>query len=350
MRGGVAPSVDTSAFRAVRKSRKSVQGIRTPKTRCRGRRSGVGGLAVKPFKIAGLVAASDIELPGLLLAEDDASADVVIRSGVIPEVLDGAVACGPTWQLSGETLLLEIPDVARFLICGGREIVYQPLGRCEASDLTVFLAGPAMALLLELGGRTVFRASAVEVNGKAVLFCGPSGSGKSTLAAALAQRGYRVLLDDVCAPSLGSPPLVQPDAAWLKLWSHAIGRLGAEPRRGARVRQGLGKHYLDPGPVLAGPTPVGAVYNLGETRPPLVSGITSTNSVDAVLLVRRSGYHPLLARKLDRNALYFQAAAAIAHSAGVFHLTRPFDFDALPETMEMLERHWSEIGLLEAAA
>jgi serine kinase of HPr protein (carbohydrate metabolism regulator) len=44
----------------------------------------------------------------------------------------------------------------------------------------------------------VLHASAVRVAGKAVLFYGSSGTGKSTLAAALAQRGYPLIADDVC--------------------------------------------------------------------------------------------------------------------------------------------------------
>ena len=94
----------------------------------------------------------------------------------------------------------------------------------------------------------MLHASAVHVNGKAVLFCGPSGAGKSTLAAALAQRGYPLVTDDLCAITLapGAPPMVHPDGRQLKLWAQAIERLDLAERRGAPVRNRLEKFYVEP--------------------------------------------------------------------------------------------------------
>jgi hypothetical protein len=308
------------------------------------------GAQVSRYRIAGLLVASDMPLPGAAPADGDAPAEVTIRSGDVPSVLEAPTAVGPTWRLAGTTLLLDIPDVGRLRIEGGGEIVYQSDAIAPADDLAVFLAGPVLALLLDLRRQPVLRASGVWVEGRAVLFCGPSGSGKSTLAAALTQRGYPLLLDDVCAVTLAVPPLIQSDATWLKLWSRPIERLGLDGRRGDRVRACLEKHYLDPGAARAAPAPIGAVYNLREARPPHAAGIEAPNAVDAVLALRRSAYYPLMVQRLGLTDLYFRTGAAIAHAGSVFHLTRRLDLAALPETVSDLERHWSEIGLTKAAA
>lgn len=60
-----------------------------------------------------------------------------------------------------------------------------------------FLLGRVMALILYRHGRLVLHASAVQINGRAVLFMGQPGSGKSTLAAAFHRAGFAVLSDDL---------------------------------------------------------------------------------------------------------------------------------------------------------
>jgi hypothetical protein len=55
----------------------------------------------------------------------------------------------------------------------------------------------------------------------------------------------------------------------------------------------------------------------------------------------------LLVRRLGQKADYFHAAAAMANTAGIFHLTRVLNFAEMPSVISGLERHWDEIGLGE---
>ncbi len=136
-----------------------------------------------------------------------------------------------------------------------------------------------------------------------------------------------------------------PDGRQLKLWAQAVNRLELSEQRGERVRMTLEKYYVDPGAASTDPLPVGAVYMLREARAPLAPGIQRPNVVDVALLLRRNAYRPQLVRRFDQTAHYFQAAAAIANSGGVFHLTRKLGFPVIGEAIDMLERHWSEVGL-----
>jgi hypothetical protein len=207
-------------------------------------------------------------------------------------------------------------------------------------------------ILLHQREQIVMHASAVRVNGKAVLFCGASGAGKSTMAAALVQRGYPLVTDDVCAISLAGAarPVVHPDGRQLKLWAHSIDRLELADRRGDRVRNRLEKFYVEPSDTSVTPLPLGAVYALREARPPHQPGIERPNVVDAALLLRRHAYRPLLVRRMEQKANYFHAATAIANTAGIFHLTRTLNFAALPDVLGRLEQHWRDTGLMEAGA
>jgi len=305
------------------------------------------------YRVAGLAVASEIELPGAIAAAPQAGApDIAVRSGRVPAALEQASARGATWEIAGDKFLFRVPDVARFLLGGGREITFEAAPGVEAGDISIFLLGTVLGILLHQRGQIVLHASAVRVNDKAVLFCGPSGAGKSTLAAALAQRGFPLVADDFCAVTVSGAGavMVQPDGRNLKLWAQAIQKLDLAERRGARVRNRLEKFFVEPAAVFTEPLPLGTVYALREARPPHKPAIERPNVVDAALILRRTAYRPALVNRMGQKADYFRAATAIANAAGIFHLTRAFNFESMPELVAQLERHWLDVGLTERAA
>jgi hypothetical protein len=312
---------------------------------------GVG--AVHCYCVCGLSVSSDIDLPGLIaMALDRAPPDVTIRQRPVPATLKDVNATGPTWQIAGNQFLLRIPGIARFLLRAGSEIAFEPEDDTPPQDIAIFIIGTVFGILLHQREQIVLHASAVRVNGNAILFCGASGAGKSTLAAALAQRGFPLVTDDICAIAVtgAGTPMVHPDGRQLKLWAQAIERLDLAGRRGERVRARLEKFYVEPSEAHSEPLPLGAVYALREARPPHAPGIESPNVVDAALILRRNAYRPLLVNRMGQKADYFHAATTIANIAGIFHLTRALDFTAMPEVISCLEQHWLEIGMTEKAA
>jgi hypothetical protein len=307
---------------------------------------------VQFYRIAGFTVASEITLPGLIAGASRGTPEITIRRGAVPERLPGATTAGPTWQIAGKQFLVTIPDIARFLLSDGNAIVCEPASEAAEADVPIFILGTVFGILLHQREQIVLHASAVRVNGKAVLFCGQSGAGKSTLAAALAQRGYPLVTDDFCTLTMDATgtPLVHPDGRQLKLWAQAIERLDLAQSRGERVRASLEKFYVEPSEVFTEPLALGAVYALREERPPNASGVEQPNVVDAALLLRRNAYRPLLVRRMDQKANYFRAATTIANVAGIFYLTRAMDFAKMPDVISWLETHWLDLRLMERAA
>jgi hypothetical protein len=304
------------------------------------------------YRIAGLDVSSEIMLPGLIaVARPAGRGEVRIRRAPVPRVLEGATESGPTFQIAGDRFLFQLPGIARFLLQEGRDIAFECENGTSEDDTAVFIIGTVFGILLHQRGQIVLHASAVRVNGRAVLFCGASGAGKSTMAAALGGRGYAMVTDDVCAITTeDGAPMVQPDGRQLKLWEQAVENLELAPRLGGAVRKRLRKFYVEPFEATATALPLGAVYVLREARPPLKDGIERPNVVDSALLIRRNAYRPRLVAALQQRPQYFVSAAAMIASAGLFNLSLPKDFASLPKFIDLLEKHWSEIGLRDPVA
>jgi hypothetical protein len=307
---------------------------------------------VNSYRICGLSVASDIVLPGLIAGEPRAVPQVTIRRGVVPEALQGARAIGPTWQIAGKQFLLHVPKIARFLLNDGNQIVFTPESEASAEDIPIFILGTVFGILLHQREQIVLHASAVEVNGRAVVFCGASGAGKSTLAAALAQRNYRLITDDVCAITLSADaaPMVHPDGRQLKLWAQAIKKLELENVKREPVRGCLEKFYVEPNGATNRALPLAVIYALREGLHSDDLNIEQPSVVDSAIMLRNNAYRPLLVVRLQQKAHYFRAAAQIMNRSGMFVLTRPWDFASIPGVVAWLERHWSDIGVSEKAA
>lgn len=304
------------------------------------------------YRVSGLSVGSELALPGLIaLGVDRGTPEVTIRPGAVPQSLENPSASGPTWQIEDRRFLLRIPGIARFLLSNGNEIQFELEPGADEADIPVFILGTVFGILLHQRGQIVLHASAVRVDGKAILFCGPSGAGKSTMAAALALCGLPLVTDDVCAITvINGIPMAQPDGRQLKLWTQAIEQLELSSSRGPRVRNRLEKFYVEPGAAFSEALPLGAIYALREARPPHATGIERPNVVDAALILQRYAYRPLIVERMGQKPDYFRATATIANAAGIFHLTRALDFKAMPDVIGLLERHWRETGLMEKAA
>lgn len=314
------------------------------------------------YVMSGLRVTSDCAMPGLIeTSAASAAPDVRIRQGEVPMALAGSDTAGPNWQMAGDRFLLRIPGIVRMTLDAGIAITWQCEGDTRPEDAVIFISGSGFGLLMHQHGRCIMHGSAVEVGGRAVLFCGPSGAGKSTLAAAVAGRGFGHVADDQCVLSglAGGEVLVHPDGRAHKLWEQAITKLDLAERSGDPVRSALRKFFVAPHAASAADSgaalPLAGIYILAEARAPdLMKGnsvtITPLNLADAAIAVRANAYRPAMVERLGQAGLYLQAAAATQRSGGVFRLVRPMNFAVMDEVLAALTRHWQDTGLAERVA
>ena len=217
-----------------------------------------------------------------------------------------------SYELGGGDVLLDLPPTVAFsLEPGAGRIVVDSRGG-DAELIEHRIGSSAICVLLGLRGDLVLHASAVEVNGRAVLFCGPTLRGKSTLARALGEAGYPVLAEDGIAIDLGEGgPVAFPGA------------------RGVRVRSrdGNGRNrtdlVADPGGEPAG-CRVAAVVLLGERDAALEVGRLQPAQALALLT-------PNLIHSGGRASIgtAFARLATLLRSTPAFRLALPDDLGAL---------------------
>jgi hypothetical protein len=221
-----------------------------------------------------------------------------------------------SYELGDGCCLIELPPTARFMLelLPGRIVVDS--GEDDAELLEHRIVSSAACTLLSMRGDLVLHASAIEVCGRAVLFCGPTQRGKSTLARALGETGHRLFGEDGISIELRD--------------GESVAFPGA---RGVRVRSGDGEGrsrtdlLLDPGSEEPDPCPVGAVVLLGERGERLT--VEPFEPARALALLT-----PNLVHSGSRGAIgaAFANLATLLSSTPAFAASLPDNLDALAES------------------
>lgn len=286
------------------------------------------------YHYAGVQVASDMPLPewtNFTNAPLHHDPDVVIRQ---TEPMD---ACS-TYTLSGQgaQLTFDLPQVGRYAIQAGREIVLKPCVDAGEDALRLFLLGSAWGALGYQRGWFPLHASVVQIGDGAVAFCAPSGHGKSSLAAWLIQQGYGLISDDLCRLEISGTqaPRVWRSAPRLKLWQDALHALTWQDQPICRDEWRVDKfHLLDPTrPMQPHPQaqtlPLRALYVLawGELALQRLTGLRAIQTV-----IEAATYRPEFVAALGLTAPYWQQAMTLVSQIPIFHLQRPRDWAVMPD-------------------
>ena len=289
------------------------------------------------YAVHGLTIASVLECPELPAGHGPPHVEV--RYGTVPTHLDNPRKAGVLFEVSPDSYLLRVDAVARYWARAGREIVIEPTPDADAVDVRTFLFGPVINALLHQRGALVLHAGGVVGPRGALLVAGESGRGKSTAVAALANRGYQILTDDVAAIVLDGDdrPLVWPGSPQLRLWPDAIARLGYDMALASPVRPGVDKFTVDMQEQFsAEPQPLGAVYlleahNGSELE---IERLENSARFDAV---RSHTRNFRVIEGLGMQRAHFRMAAAIAARVPVIRLKRPRTGDSVDAIAGMID-------------
>ncbi len=183
-----------------------------------------------------------------------------------------------------------------FLInAGGTEAWVQWPDDEDLDETLAFLTGPILGFMLRLQGTLCLHASVVQIDDHCVALLAPSGGGKSTTAAALAQKGFTVVSDDILVlTKRHGRYCAQVGPRGVRLLPDSLDVLFNKPDSGNRMTPSLDKTLVeisesDCSGVMAA-IPLVAVYTRGSILSADKPEISSASGADALSTLLQHTY------------------------------------------------------------
>ena len=289
---------------------------------------------------------SEITLPELA-SHPPGPANIHISLGGIPDSLSA-----PQWtthgvQIQGDSALLEVPGIARYLIQQGSSIRVDPDKNAQIVDIRLFLLGTALGIACHQNGTFPLHASAVLVNHHSIAFVGPSGAGKSTLGTWLTRAGYPLLTDDVCMlePIQDAAPIAHSGSPRIKLWLDTLQALEIDHSRLQRDMTRADKFHLtldQQHSAIA--APLRAIYLLSDENARKCTIKGPLDPLGAIATIADNTYRQELIEALNRSQQHFSDCVDIARHVPVYRLLRPRSLQAMETVVEQLQQHWKQLA------
>jgi energy-coupling factor transporter ATP-binding protein EcfA2 len=237
--------------------------------------------------------------------------------------------------------LLAWQDLLTVDVREGRDICFDPRDEAELSWLRQCLLGPALGLVLQQRGALALHASAVALEGEAVVVMGPKGAGKSTIAAAMCGQGGRLLADDIVVIDRGSTdvPHVRPGFPQLKLWTDSAGAVALSPDAVELLHSTSDKQLWNVRSCFwPEPCPIGQLVVLERDDSPGIDPLSPTATFTAVM---EHLYAPRFLGSDGVTSTDFERCAWLARTTPAVRYTQTNGLGQLKDTVARLRREIS---------
>lgn len=291
-------------------------------------------------KAYGLNIVSDFQLTGMAAA-DFGHADVVVLFGPVAASLNahrkGRVTKYRAWEASEGHFLLELDNIAKYLVTGGNRILIEKCSGATDQEVMAFFNGSALTALLQQRGLLTLHASAVKTPQGAALFMGRSGAGKSTLSSAMQQRGYAMLSDDASAIEFDGEanPIILPSFPTTRLWGDSMEKLGEQKASNQKLRAELDKYLVPADRFCEEPQPVSRIFCLNTHNRPTIE-IQQLAAADRFQTLSLYTFRKNFYTGQGLGQLYFESVMKLVNSIQVIKISRPESPFLLDELVEVI--------------
>ncbi len=298
------------------------------------------------YRAFGLNILSEIKLPPLLKTKAN-NPDITIKlKGVDKQGLAAPELIKPGGQTAPNEFWFHVPGIARFYITNGDSVHVDPEKGASEQSIRLYLLGTCIGALMHQRKRLVIHGNAVRIGNESVIFAGVSGNGKSTLAAALYQRGYQLLTDDLAV--LDENCCVQPAYPQIKIWQDTADKLGIDTSQLQRIRLQIKKYAypLESHQFCNAALPVKSIYILSTHNRETVD-ISPIVGMNKFVPLKNQTYRGGHLEGLGLKPQHLKHCAQLANRASVTKITRPKKACDIHQFVSLIEK---ELGKTERAA
>jgi len=240
--------------------------------------------------------------------------------------------------------LLRFTEVADFYV-GAQRITCHLLDQAHDYLVEIRLLGSVLSFWLEQQGIPALHASAVVIEGHAVVFLSLRGNGKSTIAAALMQDGYPLLADDILPVEEREGTFVgRPGYPQMRLWPDEARHFLGQHRELERVHPAYSKRRVPVGADGFGSfcqssQPLGCLYVLERRESPNGQPeieIAPISPRDAVIELTRYSFSARTVEAVGLQPHRLKLFAEMAERVPVRRIVYPSGFQHLSRTRDAI--------------
>lgn len=314
------------------------------------------------YSICDLALASNVALPELPGTAERPADYVFELVGARPQPAPSPAATihrwlrpdGEVWlyiEKHGEGYRLHYPNLADFEMAHHSHIRCVPNPNCAGTTIRHLLLDQVLPLALNLRGETVLHASAVVIDGMAVVFVGETGAGKSTIAASFALQDAPLLADDwLLVRQQGGALCALPSYPSVRLWDAAVSALFESHPAVSNVAQYTEKKRVDLSRTMRSfcevAVPIKKLYFLQPAEDSAEVTIRRYSPRDAVVQMVKNSYQMDITDKARLRTEFRRMGDSVA-SRAIAHLRVPRSFVKL-HLVNAAIRH--DLGCTEGAS
>lgn len=293
----------------------------------------------------GLTITSDLQINELLEVEKCNDTDVKIKIGKVPERMKFPIEETDWYQAKEDELIFTAPNVAKYYVHHGREIIIEPLTEEKSLAIRVYLLGTAFGAILLQRGRVPFHGGGLSINNKGIIITGESGAGKSTVTNALMRKGHDMVTDDVVALEIDGDNklLIYPSYPKQKLWNDSAKHMEIDINQLSKIDGVNDKYYVPVEKFCYQPTELKAVFELKPIRcqEVFVEELTGREQLEVLL---NHTYRSIFIQPFGLMKAHFLQCVEMTKMIKVYRLYRPENEFTMEEQVKSIEYVLNRLG------